>query len=77
MSNLVSPNQMLAEAKEQMLDGKEPVTWEDWARIMNFCAANVHPEVAESCCQLLGKIYYMPLSKDHITEIVNFQLERR
>lgn len=74
---MTSPREMIAEAKFQMLDNREPESREDWALVMNFCAANVHKDVADSACRLIAMIYHMPLSSDEVSEIVAFQLARR
>jgi hypothetical protein len=76
-SKLVSPNEMLKAARERMLEGREPVTVKDWIIIMNFFAANVHPDTADPVCQLLRLVYEMPITKSDVTKIVKFQLERR
>jgi hypothetical protein len=60
-----------------MLEGQYPTSHEDWTLVMNFMAANVHDSVAESACQLMAKIYHMPLTKSEVTHIVDFQLAHR
>jgi hypothetical protein len=72
--SFVSPNEMMARAKEIMLDGNEPASKDDWATIVNFLAHNIDEEVAMSACLLLSKLYDMPLTDDEIREIVVFQL---
>jgi hypothetical protein len=83
MPHLVSPDAMLKAAKEQMLDPthqtlpNEELTSYDWVLIMNFFASNIHSLSAEPVCQLLCKIYDMPLSPRQVTEIVSFQTKRK
>lgn len=77
MARFVSPNDMLAEAKKQMLEGREPVSREDWCLIMNFVAANVDSEVVGPCCKLFATLFNMPLSDSEIIQIMEFQLESK
>jgi hypothetical protein len=72
---LVSPNELIQAAKEQMLDGREPSTTKDYALIINFCAVNVPPEIAESVCVLIRSMYNMPIDEDYVKRIVQFQLK--
>ena len=74
-SKLVSPNEIYAQAKIEMLNGRDPVTAEDYARIMNYLAANVAPEIALNACLLLRTIFQMPLTDEDVTDIVRFQLK--
>ena len=74
---LRSPNEFMAAAKEHMLDGREPSTQEDWARIMNFLAYNIDSEVALIACKLFIVMYDMPLSEEYVEEIVLHQLAIR
>jgi hypothetical protein len=76
-TRLVSPDEMLAAAKEEMLKGCEPRTWDDWARVLNFVAFNVPAEVAGGVCHLMAILYDMPLCDDEITAIVLFQNAKR
>jgi hypothetical protein len=77
MAVLRSPNELVAAAREQMLDGREPESREDWVRIMNFLAFNVHPVAAVPTCRLMAKMYDMPLSEQEIEKIVAFQLAKK
>jgi hypothetical protein len=69
---LITPDEALTAAKEQMLGGREPETHEDWVLVMNFLAANVHHDVAESACRLLRSLYKMPLTDDEVHQICRF-----
>ena len=75
MSNghMVSPNEMFEAAKDTMLDGREPNSNADWAKIMNFVAYNVTREIAMSVCVLFAKMYGCPLENETIEAIVKFQ----
>lgn len=77
MTRLVSPNELLSAAKEYMLNGGDPTTREDCAKVMNFIAANVHPDVARTVCPFLATLYDMPLTEEEVLGIVEFQLARR
>ena len=73
---LTSPNQMMEEAKKQMLDGRDPKTHGDYELIMNFFAFNIHHEAASTACHLIAQLYSMPLSESEVDEIVAFQTKR-
>lgn len=73
----LTPNEAIEMAKQAMLDGRQPETEEDWAKIMNCLAYNAVPVVAEVQCQLIALICDIPLSKENISDIVTFQLHRR
>jgi len=77
MSTLRSPNEMLEEAKKQMLEGKEPVTKKDWQLVMNFFAANIAKGLEESACKLLKVIYSIPLEDNEVVQIAVFQMQRK
>jgi hypothetical protein len=77
MPQMMSPNAMLEEAKNLMLEGREPETPRDWAILMNCLAANISPEVAQPACRLIARLYSMPLTTPEVDEIVAFQLARR
>jgi hypothetical protein len=74
---LVSPNDMMAAAKEQMLDGREPEGRDDWILVVNFVAANIQAEVAESATLVFKTLFSIPLDDELIKEIVQFQNEHR
>ena len=77
LTNWISPNEILAEAKNLMLNGHEPRSDEDWARIMNFLAYNVASEVAHEACRLMATLYDMPLTSEEVSNIVDHQLRAR
>lgn len=74
---MVSPNDMLAAATQEMLGGKKPETREDWAQIINFVAYNIDSEVAHLCCHVFGSIYDCPLTEKEIAAIVDFQVKNK
>ena len=41
-----TPDEMMDAAKEQMLDGRDPVTYTDWKLVVNFLGANLHEDAA-------------------------------
>jgi len=65
----VSPNELLQAAKDYELEGKEPITAHDWARVMAFFACNVDREVQPVALVLLAKIYDVPLTEDQVIKI--------
>lgn len=69
----VSPNDMLEAAKELMLEGRDPTSHEDWARVVNFVASNVQPETEESICELFRMIFDIPLDEEEVKEIAEYQ----
>jgi len=72
---LVSPNDMMAAAKEHMLNGREPESEYDWMLIVNFLAVNVQKDCAEPAIKLMRWMYDMPLSEEQVVYIVQKQLE--
>ena len=77
MSRMRSPNELLKAATVEMLDGREPETYQDWVKVMNFFACNVDADCAQVACSLLAKLYSMPIVDSDIEAIVNFQLAQR
>lgn len=75
--NMVSPETMLFAAKEQMLNGNDPVTEADWVKVMNFIAFNIHPEVCVSACLIFKIIYDVPIDREHVVAIAEFQNESK
>ena len=72
-SRLVSPNEMMQAAQDIMLDGKEPTSTKDYELVINFMASNMPVEVSEVACQLMAKIFDMPLTRSEISAIAQFQ----
>lgn len=77
MTVLRSPNELMEFSKKAMLNGREPVTLEDWVLIVNCLAANLHPESAQPAMKVIKMIYDIPLSMETINKIVAFQISRR
>ena len=73
---LISPDQMLAAGIEEMLDGRQPTTREDWQILMNFFACNMQPGIAGPACRLMAAIYDIPITDEEIADIVLFQQSR-
>jgi len=73
---LVSPDEMMAAGIIHMLDGHLPRSEEDWELLVNFFATNADPTIARSLCRLMKLIYDIPLSDDHIDQIVRFQISK-
>jgi hypothetical protein len=71
---LVSPNEMHDAAKKAMLDGRNPVTPQDWAKIVNFYAANVDHKVGTVAVKFLAHLMECPLPDEAIEEISEAQL---
>lgn len=74
---LVSPDELLQAAKEQMLNGRDPVTDVDWFYVMNFFAVNIDTALALDACKLLRVVYDMSITEQDVERIVKFQLERK
>jgi len=72
----VSPNEMLAAAKQQMLDGREPETQQDWQLVVNFIAFNTDRRCCMVATKFICKLYDIPLDETQIEAIVKYQLER-
>ena len=73
----VSPNDMMKEAKEQMLEGRVPSTRKDWMLVVNFVAANVQKGLEVDCCKIFRLIFDIPLSENDVYEIAQYQLARK
>jgi hypothetical protein len=76
-SNLVSPQRMFDEGKRIMLGGRNPESRDDWSKMVNFWAANIHTGLEKSACRLLAKIFNAPLSEEDVTKIAEFQMSRK
>ncbi len=72
-SLMVSPDTVLARAKEEMLEGRNPETREDWLKIMNFMVVNCQIGLRFPVCKLMVKLYDMGLSDNDLNKIITFQ----
>jgi len=72
---MISPNMLHERAKKIMLQGKAPVSDEDWVKVVNFWAANISNE--EAVCALLAKLYDCPLSSENVEKIAMYQEGRK
>lgn len=70
---MVSPNEMQQAAKDIMLKGREPSTYDDWVKVVNFWAANITSGMEVLCCALLAKLYDAPLAPEIIRSIAEHQ----
>jgi uncharacterized protein (DUF2237 family) len=78
MGRWVSPNDMQKAAEEQMLDGRKPVTREEWALCVNFWAANVEKGLEQGTVMLMGHLFNeCPLDSDELEDIAKFQAVRK
>jgi hypothetical protein len=77
MPSLVSPNDLLMAARNAMLEGEAPSTYEDWFKIFNFLAANIAPQAQPAVLILISKIYDVPLGEKEIRAISAFQTSRQ
>lgn len=75
MVTMRSPDEMLEAAKKEMLEGREPTTREDWAKVVNFWAFNIQKGLGleENVCLLLWKLYNVPLTEQEIRTIARSQ----
>lgn len=69
---MVSPNQLMASAKENQLDGREPQSIEDHIKILEFLAVSIESEVALPACRLMVLLFDMPVDEATIERVVNF-----
>jgi hypothetical protein len=76
MAHLVSPNEMHQAACDQMLEGRQPVTEEDWVKVVNFYAANVAAEVQPTGVTFMAMIMGCPLPSEYVERISAFQVEQ-
>jgi hypothetical protein len=73
---LRSPNELLYEARKHMLRGDNPITEEDWAKVVNFWAANISREAAKDAVLLLCKLHDVPLSTAYVLRIVDYHMSK-
>lgn len=66
---MVSPNDLLADAKKWALNGAEPAGREDWCLLFFYMARIIHKDVQPAALQLIGKLYDQPLSDEEIEKI--------
>lgn len=71
-----SPNEMLYEARKHMLNGNNPITNEDWAKVINFWAANIERDAVKAAIATLCAIFEVPLDKAYIGRIIDYQLSK-
>jgi hypothetical protein len=74
---MVSPNDLQKAAIAMMLEGREPKTDEDWAKCVNFWAANIAKGLEESACHLLKRLFDCPLPDEDIEIIAKFQANKK
>lgn len=76
-NKLISPNELHQAAKDQMLDGREPVTDKDWQLCANFWAANIAAGLEVAATPLVGMIFDCPLGKETLIKIAEFQASKK
>ena len=69
MENFVSPDGMMDRGKQIMLDGRDPVSEEDWIKLVSFWAGVIAKEVQPEAIQLLCKLHDAPMSAQSITVV--------
>lgn len=75
---LYTPDEMFAAAiKEMGIVGSRPTNDMEWAKVINFVAFNIAPQVAMSATKLFAAIYDCPLPESAIEDIVLFQLQSK
>ena len=74
---LRSPNELLAAAKIQMLDGREPVTQKDYQMVLNFVAYNTADGLEEDLTPFFANLYEMPVDEATCREIGRYQARRK
>lgn len=81
MTKFISPNEALAQAQDQMLDGRDPETETDWILIFNSWALNLGSdtdlELNITILKLMNTIYSCSLTEQLITDIAIFQFSQR
>ena len=63
---------MLRQAKDVMLDGREPSNKDDWIVLFNFFALHIVKGIEEKECMKLHKLFRSPLSEDEIINIAKY-----
>lgn len=77
MTKLVSPNQLHEAAKLHMLNGRDPVSKDDWSRCANFLAFNIEKGLEVTALPLLGMILEYPLTRDEMIKIAEYQMGKK
>jgi hypothetical protein len=72
-----SPNDLLKAAREMMLEGRKPVSYEDWVRVFNFLAFNIATEVQPEALLVFRHLYDVPLTDEEIREISAFHMSKK
>tara|TARA_Y100000310_G_scaffold275485_2_gene292048 strand:- start:335 stop:598 length:264 start_codon:yes stop_codon:yes gene_type:complete len=81
---MISPNDMITAAKDQMIDGREPTSDDDWILIANFVLDQVHDQLVDEAANIASglelvatplvlKLYDSPLDQSTVEEIAKFQ----
>ena len=73
MPHLTSPNDLMEAAKEHMLDGRDPESEEDWAKVVQFWAYNISHDCVYPATRLVARIFNCPLSDEDIDTYVAIQ----
>jgi hypothetical protein len=61
--SLTSPRALFAEAKQQMLIGRNPQYRVEWILVTNFMAFSIERKSASRVCKFLRELFDMPLSE--------------
>jgi hypothetical protein len=78
MARMLSPNDIQKEAEKQMLDGRKPVTREEWALCANFWAFKAQKGLEVGTTLLMGHLFNeCPLDSDELEDIAKFQAVRK
>ena len=72
-----SPYELLGAAKKHMLDGREPVTQEDYQKLLNFVAYNTAEGIEEDLTPFFAKLYEMPVDEATCREIGRYQARKK
>ncbi len=73
----ISPNDALQQAKDLMLEGRDPESEDDWILIVNCWGGNFIEGTEVSLCNILRLLLKVPLNEDQVTAIAEFQARKK
>jgi len=76
-TTLVSPNDMFAAAKDNMLEGADPVSDRDWQMVINFVAFNTGAGAELPVTKIFAKLFDCPLEEETVIAIAAAQVRAK
>ena len=73
---MVSPNDLHSAALAEYCGGNQPKNNLEWAKVVNYWAANIAVAEVEAC-KLMALMFDCPIPVGEIEKIAKFQMERK